>query len=318
MQRVVYGPGIWQKQCGNRSPGAQGNRMATKSRSDLSQNVCKLLTDPNRFCISKEPALWGSITDNWPHVAGKQENHMKKEVLKVLILKGKSEEAIKILLDISNKFLLSFSKEIILISSRYNALKADKMKGVISNREYKSELNSINEGLLGVIGLLDQLDESKIKAKSNFDLIEKIRELDEKFSRCDDIEATTSRLRMKNEIAKSISENIIQYPDALKEFLPLISDGIICGLSKRIQEIPKFGDLDLIESSTGEINSNFTKGCVTNAIAELVYSQKLRIGDAERTRKILNALKRNSDVPLMKNIERVEAALDYLVSGKGK
>ena len=123
---------------------------------------------------------------------------------------------------------------------------------------------------------------------------------------------------MKNDIAKSISENIIQFPGVISGFLPTNSNGIICGLSKKIQAVPEFGDLDLLELLTGDIGSNFTKGCVTNAIAELVYSQKLQIGDDERIRKILNVLKQNSDVPLVKNIERVESALDYLISGKRK
>jgi hypothetical protein len=243
-------------------------------------------------------------------------NQMKKEDLKTFLSQGKIEEAIALLLEISNKYLLSFNKEIILISSRYNALKADKLKGLISTKEYSLELNLITDNLLEIISLLDQLDSSKIKEKSNSELIEKIRELDKKFSECSAIKTTASRLRMKNDIAKSISENFIQHPEAIRAFLPTNSDGIICGWSKKIQSVPEFGDLDLLELSTGNVSSNFTKGCVTNAIAELIYAQKLQIGDDERIRIILNVLKQNSDVPLMKNIERVESALDYLISGK--
>lgn len=58
--------------------------------------------------------------------------------------------------------------------------------------------------------------------------------------------------------------------------------------------------------------SHFTKGVFTNALAELIYSGMLRIGDDVVIRKLLELMRQDADLPLSKNIERVLAALDYL------
>jgi len=56
---------------------------------------------------------------------------------------------------------------------------------------------------------------------------------------------------------------------------------------------------------------------IVNALAELIYSGQLRFGDEEKIKSILTRIKTNGDLPLKKNIERVEVALDFLL-GKVK
>lgn len=241
---------------------------------------------------------------------------MEKEKLKKLIAKGKLEAAISLLLEISNQFLLSFNKEIILLSARYNAIKSDKIKGIINNDEYNIASNSITNSLLEIIALIDELDISKIKKKSDSNISEKINKLNDEFEETRKIAATTSRLRMKGNIAKSIGDKFIQFPEIINQFIPTNSNGVICGFCIKIQATPEFGDLDKIELVFKNISSDFTKGCMTNALAELIYSQKLQLGDDKRIIQILNKLKENADNPLSKNIERVEAALNYLINGK--
>jgi len=70
------------------------------------------------------------------------------EKLKDLVAKGNLAEAINLMLNISNQFLLSFNKDILLLSSRYHAIQSDKRKGVISNEEYLIETNAITYSFL--------------------------------------------------------------------------------------------------------------------------------------------------------------------------
>lgn len=241
---------------------------------------------------------------------------MNKEELKNLVAKGKLEDAINLLVEISNQFLLYFNEDIILLSSRFNTIKSEKIKGIIRSEDYSIESNSITNSILKIISLIDELDISKIKKKSDSIILKEIDELNSEFDETNKIQSATSRLRMKNSIAKSIGEKFVQYPEVFKKYLPTDSNGIICGLCMKIQSVPEFGDLDPLELVAKGVLSNFVKGCITNTVAELVYSQKLQIGDDERIKKILNNLKENADIPLAKNIDRVEAALNYLITGK--
>ncbi len=241
---------------------------------------------------------------------------MEKQKLNTFIAQGKLEEAVSLLLEISNEYLLSFNKEILLLSSRYNALKSDRIKGIINTETYMIASNSITYGLIEIIALMDELDNSKMKKKSDISILEQIEVQTAEFEEARKISVTTLRLRMKNDIAQSIGNRFIQFPDVMKQYIDTRSLGIICGLCIKIQGTPEYGDLDIIERIAKGISSNFTKGYITNALASLIHAQKLQLGDDNRIRKVLLELQENADIPLSKNIERVEADLNYLLEIK--
>jgi hypothetical protein len=77
--------------------------------------------------------------------------------------------------------------------------------------------------------------------------------------------------------------------------------------------MPDVENLKLLKELTNRTTGNYAKGQITNALGELVYTGQLRIGDDRLIQEILEKLKNESDLPLSKNIERVETALSYFV-----
>ena len=239
---------------------------------------------------------------------------MNVERLKTNFAKGNLKEVVSDLHSISDKYMLGFSDEILLISSRYFTIEKEKAKGLVTNENYSVEINSISSNILQVIENLEELNELKLKNKSIDEIKKGFDALLKDFEESKKIESTPTRLRMKNDLSYKISQKIIQYPDLVYQYLDNPSDGLICGISKKIQRIPDFEDLDLLEKIASKTKSRFTKGGIANAIAELIYFGKIRLGDDKKINEILNVLKIDSDKTVQKNVERVEAALEYLLT----
>ncbi len=239
---------------------------------------------------------------------------MDIERIKFQLAKGNLKSAITDLLSIADKYLLTFNDEILLISSRYYTIEREKVRNVISKENYFLELNSISNDILLVLGYLEELDEVKLKNISRQSIKEELDKLLEDYEDCRKIKSTATRLRMKNNLSHLISQKIIQYPKIVNEYVNNPTDGFICGVCKKIQRVPDFEDLDILEKIAPETNSKFVKGNIASAITELIYFSKVRIGDDVRISKILNLLKVGSDKTVQKNIERAEAALEYLLN----
>lgn len=229
-----------------------------------------------------------------------------------LISNGYIGEAIDELISLSDKFFLSFNTEIYLASSRFNALNNEKRKGTISQADYSREINSITYSLLELVKLINEIDDTKIRTKLFENELDAIYKLSSDFEETKYIASVSSKLRTKNSIVTEIAKRLIQTPQLLQIILNNPSNGLVCGLCRKIQIAPDYNDLSILESVTNNISGDFTKGNVVNAIAELIYCHKLVIDDDLRIMRILNIVRINADKPLLKNIERTEAALQYL------
>jgi hypothetical protein len=238
---------------------------------------------------------------------------MEKLKLAALIRAGQVDETINALLAISKTYRISFNKEILLISARYNAVKRERISGIISTQDYKMEMNAIRRNLLETIELIDELDENKVQKKLEVNTDKELQRLATAFEESRAIKSTSSRLRTKNCIAKDIGKLFMQSPEIISKYKQSKQEGIICGLCKKIQAIPEFGDLDILAELAENTSSLFTKGSLVNALAELIYENKLQMGDHHSIIKILSDFKSEADDPLLKNIERTEAALAYLM-----
>ena len=88
---------------------------------------------------------------------------------------------------------------------------------------------------------------------------------------------------------------------------------INAAIADKIIKIPDIDDLELLSTIAKEQIDNFTKGNIVNALAEIIYSGQIRIGDDKIIFHLLSELKLNADLPLLKNIERVYYALLYFL-----
>jgi len=133
------------------------------------------------------------------------------------------------------------------------------------------------------------------------------------FEETNEQKITSARLRMKNDLLRKIGDKFIQRPTLVAKYENSGQEGILAGIALKIKMYPDYQDLDVLESLTEQASGNFARGAIVNALAELVYSGQLSIGDDRRVIGLLERLELNSDVPLQKNVERVRAALEYLL-----
>jgi len=209
-----------------------------------------------------------------------------------------------------SRAMLSFEEKIELdtVSARFNCLNKDIHKNLISFEDGQRELSRINHGLLTFLN-------SKIQQEdlSDNDTLSKILKLGEEFNDLKQITNTPSRLREKNQITRKICLYLIEDPQLEAQIIETNNQGILSGLAYKIRTIPDVENLSILNKIASNAKSNFAKGNIVNAIAEIVYSGQLRIGDNETINTILDKLSTEADLPLMKNIERVEIALKYLL-----
>lgn len=229
--------------------------------------------------------------------------------LKATIGKGNLKIAIQTMIDVVNHNAFSWSKEIYLIASQFQSLEKDKMRRIISREDYSIELNIITNNILELLDLIN--DE-----KANSNPTEILQRLNEEFENIgENIKSRTVKLRTKNDLMRKMGDVLVQFPLLVSENLTKSSEGIMNGICRKIILVPSFEDVNILLQFVDETNSSFTKGNIVNAFAELIYNGKLSIGDEAHIRTALAQLAETEDLPLQKNIERVEAALDYLING---
>lgn len=208
--------------------------------------------------------------------------------------------------------------EIYLTSARFRKLELEKIRGQVTVRDYQTEFNSITFSLLEIIETLSNLDLSfSGGVPSRDDVKKEIEHLSWEFEKTNEMKSVLSELRMKIHIARKIAEKLVLWPDMIQDYRGTSDPALICAIGRKVKIIPDVEDLDILVSLIPHAKSNITKGFITNAIAELIYSGQLRLGDDITIREMLEELEKDGDAVLIENIERVEALLDFL-SGKVK
>lgn len=235
-----------------------------------------------------------------------------------LISKGNLQDAITLLLSFVEKHYTRAAPEIYLISSRFNQVSKDFRLGIIPRSDYNLEINSITKGLLDISSSFEGIDEDKYKKKKSKDEVFKlIKELDDRFNqsrtKAKTIQSNPTRLREKNEIAKELGEIFINHPELIKEFEGSNSEGIITGIANKYKRLPETTGIAFFESVAKPSLGNFTKCCIVNALAEIIYTGQLMIGDEQRITKILDLLFPDSFQTVKLSITRVSGELDYFL-----
>lgn len=244
-----------------------------------------------------------------------------KSLLK-LIGEGETKSAIDMLIGFIETYYARFATEVWLISSRYNQVMKEWIGGRLPLNDYQIELNSINKSILDIVNSVDDSDTGNFHVKKSIEEIqEAVLQLNERYENCrkkaKTIQTTVTRLREKNEIGRKLGELFINYPDLVDIYAETDREGIIIGLAIKFKIVPDTKAIDIFEGVVDKMTGNFSRGCIVNALAEVVYSGQLRIGDDARIYAILDLLLTNADEPLEKNIIRVKTDLDYLLGRFG-
>ena len=242
---------------------------------------------------------------------------METKDLISLIGQGEIKEAIDILLKFLDTYYARFAADVLQIASRYNQINKERNAGVLPQNDYSVEINSVRRSLIELVISIEGLSDSNYKVKKGQEEVKlEIQNLAQRFEECrkksKSIQTTPTRLREKNEIGKKIGELFLSHPDLIDAYQESEDEGVIVGLANRFKVVPDTKAIDIFEGVYGNLTGNFSKGCIVNALAEVVYSG-LRIGDDTRIYKMLNTLSQNADEPLRRNIQRVEADLNYLL-----
>lgn len=240
---------------------------------------------------------------------------MDTELLCGLIAEGKIKETVQELIALSRKYILHCNTEILLVSSRFASVNRDKLRGTISATDFNREVNSITYTLLELIKEIDATRTQNFRLKNLDDEFNETKRLNSEFEKSAEIKSHQSRLRMKNDIVQKIAERFLRVPELMTLVKENPSNGFVCGLCRKIQIAPDFGDLDILEPVTEKVTGDFTRGNIVLALAQIIYHNKLGFGDDKRIEKILSAMQEGADKPLEKNIESVRAALEYFVDG---
>lgn len=242
---------------------------------------------------------------------------------KLLKLTGenKIEETIEELLKFTDKYYTRFTPDVILISSRFKAIKTERLKGIIKSEDYRFEENSITDSLIQIITSLDGVEENIFKKKKNKkDVLVEIENLNSKFEDCrkdkTNIQSNHTRLREKNEIARDLGEIFMNHPELIKHYTKnkKATDGIIAGIANRYKRVPEASCIDFFERNLKNISGNFTKCCISNALAELIYSGQVWYEQDERIKRILVEIFPDSSPSVRQNVNRVYTEIDYFIS----
>ena len=238
--------------------------------------------------------------------------------LKKLLSLGKLDKVIKGLIQVTENTSIDMASEVYHTSARYRRLEEEKTKGLIAYQDYNLELNSITTNLLDIINTFHSLDPMYLKtAPSKEDLKKEIEALSKEFDNTEMIISLPSRLRSKIHIARKMAEKLITRPELIKEYKDTTNQAIICAISRKVKMIPDIDELYVLEANLPNATSTLTKGFIANALAELIYSGQLRLGDDYRVHTILDFMKKDADPVLIKNISFIETALN-VVTGKIK
>lgn len=233
--------------------------------------------------------------------------------LKSTIANGDVKKVIENILICVRQFAFPFNKEFYLLASRYKSLEKEKIQRTIQREDYQIEINTI---VMSVLEILDSIEERNpnevLQIQNPNSTLEK---LVEGYNACKKINSIPSKLRSKNQITRKIGEVFIQYPLLIQENLVNTPEGIINGICRKIIFNPSFQDVEILKLFAEQTDSDFTNGSIINALAEIIYNGKLSYGDEETIKNILQKIGTTNDIPLKKNVERVEAAFQYFIYG---
>lgn len=240
------------------------------------------------------------------------------EELKNHISRGETEATIKLLLEFVNTYYTRFAPEVLMISSRYNQVTDERNRGVLPMDDFKIEMNSITYSLLQIIDSIEGLTEENFKKKkSKLEILDQIKELELRFAKsrkkANAIKSNPTRLREKNDVARELGEVFINHPELIPDYFNSDSEGIITGIANKYKRVPEMEAIDFFESVAKNIKGNFTKCCIVNALAEIIYTGQLRFGDDERIYTLLDILHPDSAETVEKNISRVNTELNYFL-----
>ena len=245
----------------------------------------------------------------WAVIKLKIQMQINLEKVKDLIAEGKTKKA----LDEFDSFISELDSltriEINSLKSRFNCMLSFQRTNRISFEEASREQSKIDHALLEIVEELQIRDNLKEAISNELTAVEK---LSVEYIESKEIKNNSSRLREKNQIVRKITQILLRKPELINEVKESNNQGIISGIASKMRVVPNVEDLRLLKDISSRTSGNYSKGQITNTLAELVYSGQLRIGDDEHILNILNNLKANADLPLSKNIERVETALKYL------
>ena len=235
-----------------------------------------------------------------------------------LISQGSLQDAINLLLQFTETHYTRFAPDIYLISSRFNQVSKEHRIGSIPRSDYNIEINSITNSLLEISLSFEGMEESSFKKKkTKEEVLKAISDLDNRYAqsrtKTKTIQSNPTRLREKNDIARELGEIFINHPEMIEEFLNTRSEGIITGIANRYKRIPDTTGISFFESIANQNLGNFTKCCIVNALAEIIYTGQLMIGDDKRISTILDQLFPNSFQTVRLSITRVSGELDYFL-----
>ena len=203
--------------------------------------------------------------------------------------------------------------EIYLASARFRKLELEKRRGEISPKDYKTEFSSVTLTLLEILNALSELDMAFFSGlPTRAETRAEVDRLSKEFTETNGMQSKVSELRMKVHIARKIAEKLVLWPDMIHEFKGTSDPAMVCAIGRKVKMVPDVQDLDILVSLIPNASSNITKGFITNALAELIYSGQLRLGDEVTIRSMLDQLGEEGDKVLIENVERVEALLDFL------
>lgn len=243
---------------------------------------------------------------------------MNPEALRDLISGGELEQPIEELLKFVKDYYTRFAPEVIIISSRYNQIQSERRANTLPLSDYKIEINSIARSLLQIIDSVEGLSEKNFKPKKGKeDILPRIQDLERRFAqsrkKAKAIQSNPTRLREKNDIARELGEIFINHSELIESYYGTDSEGIITGISNRYKRVPEIDGIDFFESILPHVHGNFTRCCIVNALAEIIYTGQLRFGDDQRIYKILDILHPDAAPTVGHNITRVNAELDYFL-----
>jgi len=237
--------------------------------------------------------------------------------VKNLIAKGKVPHALSILRSSRGIFDNTIIDKFHLLSERYFRLQSNFDLDKIKQDEKNVELNKISQAVINILN--DEMFDEPAYQQNENKYEQVILDLGENYKSISRTARNATRIRKKYEIVKFIAEKLIEYPALVSKFQDSKDQAVIGGIAYKIKVDPSVEDLEILKKISKNCESNYVRGQVVNAIGEIIYTAELRIGDDDEIKELLRTIKDEEDIPLTKNIEGVNAALDFLLLyGKDK
>ena len=232
---------------------------------------------------------------------------MDKENIRYLISKGLTKLAIKELQAYRDELSDAIATDGQILAARFSRLQENYRRGLISMEEYDVAINRINDSILQITEIEQSVRLSKAQ------VMEEVEALGIVYSSLSGEENRAERLRSKNMLVKEIYKLIAELRELPAELFQSDYEGVMSALAYYVQMNPDVRYIKQLDLLAGRAESHFTKGIIVNALGAIVYSGQIRFGDDVAIGKLLSQLSRHADLPLTKNIERVETALQYLI-----